>query len=119
MLAAVRRTACVWAFVPGMRDISIFQGDRKVSVGNFQGTAAAAANGSAKPGVPSRLRRWLHAAALLLIVVFAVQAETAAAITPPTADACPASGDPPIAPGTVRTHPGHWHNPKRSGTGWD
>jgi RHS repeat-associated protein len=59
------------------------------------------------------------AMAALILLSMATYAEPMPALPPPSQSACPASGDPPIDPGSTRTHPGHWHNPKRSGTGWD
>lgn len=89
-----------------------------MSLGDFRGNAAIAAS-SATAGVGRRARQWLHAAAFVLGALFVGHPGVAEAIAVPTADACPATGDPPVNPGSLRTHPGHWHNPKRSGTGWD
>ncbi len=93
-----------------------------MSIREYRGSAADPTQGVviAADSVHRRVKRWLHAAALALGALLVSQAgPAAAALSPPTVDACPSSGDPPIDPGSTRTHPGHWHNPKRSGTGWD
>ncbi|MBL8298725.1 MAG: hypothetical protein JNN30_10305, partial [Rhodanobacteraceae bacterium] len=90
-----------------------------MSVREFRGAVVDIANGvMCDAGCTGRRVNggWL---VLLLVLLFLGYTGAAGAISPPTEDACPASGDPPVIPGSVRTHPGHWHNPRRSGTGWD